>query len=133
MLKPLLKVVYTADDAVNKATQAVNLIRRRAGHTYMIPVPISIDNILKERRVELAMEGSIGMWDLIRRRQMHVLYNSYKHKILCPMLDLTTPKPTYFFNRDVSPTENLLTYLGSIGEYYLGIPGTGSNGLIPNN
>jgi hypothetical protein len=124
---------YNADDAVNKATQAVNLIRRRAGHTYMIPAPISLDNILKERRVELAMEGSIGMWDLIRRRQMHVLYNSYKHKILCPILDLTTPKPTYFFNRDVSPTENLLTYLGSIGEYYLGIPGTGSNGLIPNN
>ena len=49
------------------------------------------------------------------------------------MLDLTTTKPTYFFVRDVSPTENLLTYLGSIGEYYLGIPGTGSNGLVPNN
>jgi len=124
---------YTANDAVNLATQSVNIIRRRAGHTYMIPAPISLDNILKERRVEFAMESSIGMWDLIRRRQMQVLYNSYKHKILCPMLDLTTAKPTYFFVRDVSPTEGPLTYLGSIGEYYLGIPGTGSNGLIPNN
>jgi hypothetical protein len=124
---------YTADDAVNKATQAVNLIRKRAGHTFMIPAPISLDNILKERKVEFAMEGSISLWDMIRRRQMQVVYNSYRHKILCPMLDLTTPSPTYFFVRDVTPTEILLTYLGSIGEYYLGIPGTGSNGLIPNN
>jgi starch-binding outer membrane protein, SusD/RagB family len=124
---------YTADDAVDKATLAVNIIRKRAGHTFMIPAPISIENILKERRVEFALEGSIGMWDLIRRRQMATIYNSYTHKILCPMLDLTTSTPTYFFVRDVSPTENFLTYTGSTSEYYLGIPGTASNGLIPNN
>ncbi|MDP4238459.1 MAG: RagB/SusD family nutrient uptake outer membrane protein [Bacteroidota bacterium] len=124
---------YTTDDAVNKATIAVNIIRQRAGHTYMLPAPVSLENVIRERRVEFAMEGSINMWDLIRRRQLAATYNSFKHKILCPMLDLTTTKPSFFFVRDVSPTETLMTYLGSISEYYLGIPGTAANGLIPNN
>lgn len=124
---------YTADDAVNKATQAVNIIRKRAGHTFMLPAPVSLEDILKERRVEFALESSINMWDLIRRRQLATTYNSYKHRILCPMLDLTTSVPSYFFVRDVLSTETLLTYLGSVKDYYLGIPGTASNGLIPNN
>ena len=49
------------------------------------------------------------------------------------MLDLTTPTPTYFFVRDVQTLENKLTYIGTIGDYYLGIPGTSVNGLEPNN
>jgi hypothetical protein len=124
---------YTADDAVNKAALAVNNIRKRAGFTYMLPTPVSLDQILRERRVEFAIEGGIGLWDLIRRRQLSTTYYSYKHKILSPILDLTTTKPTYFFVRDVSPTEKLMTYSGVMGDYYLGIPGTATNGLIPNN
>jgi Mor family transcriptional regulator len=124
---------YTANNAVANATLAVNLIRKRAGFTYMLPAPVSLDNILRERRVEFALTDGLGLWDLIRRRQLSNLYNSYQHKILCPMLDLTTPTPTYFFIRDVAPTENKLIYIGTIGDYYLGIPGTSVNGLEPNN
>ena len=47
------------------AAQYLNALRKRAGHTDNIPA--TLDNILKERRIELAFEGH-RYWDLIRRQ-----------------------------------------------------------------
>nr|WP_294897532.1 RagB/SusD family nutrient uptake outer membrane protein [uncultured Pedobacter sp.] len=125
---------YTDNNAVALAAKAVNIIRQRAGFTYMLPTPVTIPQILRERRVEFAMEGSITLWDLIRRREYDDYYTSFKHKVLCPMLDLTTPTPSYFFVRDLhSKQSGVMIWNGTLKDYYFAIPGTGTNGLIPNN
>lgn len=125
---------YTDNNAVDLAAKAVNIIRQRAGFTYMLPTPVTIPQILRERRVEFGMEGSITLWDLIRRREYDDYYASFKHKVLCPMLDLTTPTPSYFFVRDThSKQGGVMIWNGTLKDYYLAIPGTNANGLIPNN
>ena len=126
---------YTEDGAQQKATDAVNMIRRRAGHTYMLPSPVTLEQIHRERRVEFAMEGSIVLWDMIRLREYHQVYTGFKHKVLCPMLDLTVSPPQYFFVRDNHGKQvNAMNWSGSqLNNYYLQIPGTGTNGLTPNN
>lgn len=125
---------YTDNNAVALATKAVNIVRERAGFTYMLPAPVTLDQVLRERRVEFAMENSLVLWDLVRRREYDDRYSSFKHKVLCPMLDLTTPTPTYFFVRDThSKQGGVMIWNGTLRDYYLPIPGTGSNGLIPNN
>lgn len=124
---------YTDNNAVELATKAVNIIRQRAGHTFMLPAPVTLAQVLRERRVEFAMEGSQVLWDLIRRREYAKYYTTFKHKVLCPMLDLTTPTPQYFFVRDLhSKQSSFMIWNGTLRDYYLGIPGTGANGLIPN-
>jgi hypothetical protein len=131
----VLESGYTANNAQALATKAVNIIRKRAGHTYEIP-SVTLAQVLRERRVEFGMENSYTLWDLIRRRQYHIIYNSFKHKVLCPVLDLTTTPVSYFFVRDISnKVSGTMTWGsgGDIRDYYLPIPGTGANGLIPNN
>lgn len=125
---------YTENNAMEMATKAVNIIRQRAGHTYMLPSPVTLSQVLRERRVEFAMEGSHVLWDLIRRREYHKAYASFKHKILCPMLDLTVKPAQYFFVRDLHAKQgSAMIWSGTLKDYYLPIPGTGSNGLTPNN
>ena len=108
----------------------LNALRKRAGHKDEIPA--TLDNILKERQVELAFEGQ-RYWDLIRRRDFHQVFNSTYRKILVPVLDLRENPPQYIFVRansylDVDAggrTFNPITY-------YLSIPGVATNKLIQN-
>jgi hypothetical protein len=108
----------------------LNALRKRAGHKDEIPA--TLDNILKERQVELAFEGQ-RYWDLIRRRDYHQVFNSTYRKILVPVLDLRENPPQYIFVRAYSyldvdaggRTFNPRTY-------YLSIPGIATNKLIQN-
>ncbi|WP_455609531.1 RagB/SusD family nutrient uptake outer membrane protein, partial [Bacteroides rodentium] len=55
-----------------KAAALLNALRHRAAHTDNIP--LTLENVLKERRVELAFEGK-RFWDMVRRRDNHIYYN----------------------------------------------------------
>ena len=125
---------YTENNAQQMATDAVNAIRRRAGHTYELPSPVTLEQIHRERRVEFAMEGAIVLWDMIRLREYAGTYKGFKHKVLCPMLDLTVDPPQYFYVRDSHAKQiNGMNWTGAeLTNYYLEIPGTGTNGLTPN-
>lgn len=113
------------------AKKYLNDIRRRAAH--MDEIPLTLENVLKERRVELAFEGQ-RYWDLVRRRDSHLVFNgSTVRKALVPILDLREDTPKYIFvrantyydNRDNGRRFNEKTY-------YLAIPGVESNHLIQN-
>jgi len=54
------------------AAEGLNIIRKRAAHTTNIP--LTIENVLRERRIELVYENK-RYWDLIRRREYHELFN----------------------------------------------------------
>jgi hypothetical protein len=109
------------------AATALNSIRRRAGHT--TDIPLTLDNVLRERRVELAFENK-RWWDLLRRRDFHVIFNNFVQKALIPVLDLRVSPPKYIFVRKDIIREIPLTFQGRY--YYNSIPGIGSNGLIQN-
>ena len=113
------------------AATYLNAIRKRAGHTDNIPA--TIDNIMKERRVELFFENH-RYWDLVRRREFHTMVSgAYKRQSLVPILDLRLNPPKYFAVR----TYNILDvstggYIWNTRAYYRPIPGTASNLLVQN-
>jgi hypothetical protein len=115
----------------NLAKKYLNEIRKRAGHTDEIPA--TIENILKERRIELAFEGH-RYWDLIRRRDYHSLFASgTRRQSLVPILDLREDNPMYIFVR----ANNYYDEKGGgvsfqQKSYYKGIPGVSTNNLIQN-
>jgi len=118
---------YTDGNAQEIARNALNATRRRAGHT--VDIPLTLENVLRERRVELAFENK-RWWDLIRRRDLHEVFNNHLYTALCPVLDLRVSPPKYIFirkyiTRGVSQTV-------SSQYYYMPIPGIGSNDLIQN-
>jgi hypothetical protein len=112
------------------AATYLNALRKRAGHTDNIPA--TIENILKERRVELAFEGS-RYWDLVRRRDFHTEFQSVRRKALVPIVDLRGATPQYIFVRannyydEVANGRNF-----QMMSYYKGIPGISSNRLTQN-
>lgn len=108
----------------------LNALRKRAGHTDEIPA--TLNNILKERQVELAFEGH-RYWDLIRRRTYHTVFNATNRKALVPVLDLRQNPPKYLFVRaytyfDVDRGGRTF----NPQSYYLSIPGVATNNLIQN-
>lgn len=112
------------------AAECLNKIRRRAGHTD--DIDLNLENVLKERRIELAFEGQ-RYWDLVRRRDYHLIFNgSNRRKSLLPILDLREDTPKYIFVR----AENMNDLKGSTifydRYYYRPIPGTTTNKLIQN-
>ncbi|MEN8155534.1 MAG: RagB/SusD family nutrient uptake outer membrane protein [Bacteroidota bacterium] len=107
------------------AEEVINDIRHRAAHT--TDIPLSLENVLRERRVELAFENK-RYWDLIRRREYHTAFFQTNRHSLVPILDLRTMK--YIFVRKVILNTNPHTFLEAW--YYKAIPGIGSNGLIQN-
>lgn len=112
------------------ATTLLNAVRKRAGHTD--EVPLTLENILKERRMELAFEGK-HYWDLIRRRDFHILFNSYKRASLVPILDLRENPPKYIFVRANNYyDENAGGRTFQPYMYYASIPGRNTNQLIQN-
>lgn len=116
----------TGDAAL--AAKALNDIRKRAAHT--TDIPLTSDNVQRERRVELAFENK-RFWDLIRRREYHTEFNNRLKHSLLPLQDLRAlPATKYIFVRVNVPNFNSQTFQPK--SYYRPIPGIGSNGLVQN-
>lgn len=114
-------------DAV-KAADALNDVRRRAGHT--ADIPLTVDNVMRERTVEQAFENK-RFWDLIRRREYHILFENTMVHALMPLLDLRAlPEIKYIFVRANAPNQPNRTFQRK--SYYRSIPGIGANGLVQN-
>lgn len=115
------------------ALAAINRIRRRAAFTgaglYLNSSQLTLENILRERRVELVYEN-FRYWDLIRRREFHTLFDKTYRHALVPILDLTGAEPKYIFVRQKVSHTNAETY--PTKGYYKEIPGTATNRLIQN-
>ncbi len=109
------------------ASEAINAIRRRAAHT--VDVPLTVDNVLRERQVELAFENK-RYWDLIRRRAYEEEFTNRRRHALFPILDLRSPDPQYIFVRENIPAMEAQNFIPRF--YYRAIPGIGGNGLIQN-
>ena len=113
------------------AENYLNALRRRAGHTDRIS--LTLESVLKERRVEMAFEGK-RFWDMNRRREFHPEFSNNRiRKALVPMLDLRGAEPKYVFAR--------VNYFGDETRggrtfqninYYRGIPNIATNGLVQN-
>ena len=108
-----------------KAGKAINDLRKRAAHTS--DIPLTLENVLRERRVERVFEGG-RYWDLVRRREYHVTFNNTRRTALVPVLDLRNMK--YIFVRQYVSRATGQTF--NARSYYKSIPGTGSNHLIQN-
>ncbi|MCU0456742.1 MAG: RagB/SusD family nutrient uptake outer membrane protein [Bacteroidales bacterium] len=112
------------------AAKCLNDIRKRAAHTDNIPLTVA--NVLKERRVEMIFENS-RYWDLIRRRDFHDRFDATRRFSLVPMIDLTVNPPKYIFMRVhnyYDDRANGLTFVER--RYYMSIPGVSGNMLIQN-
>ncbi|MCK5782357.1 MAG: RagB/SusD family nutrient uptake outer membrane protein, partial [Flavobacteriales bacterium] len=107
------------------AEKVINDIRKRAAHT--VDIPLTLENVYRERRVELTFENK-RIWDLVRRREYHTTFDAaYRHSLV-PVLDLRSMK--YIFLRKDAFHTNPRTYIDAW--YYKIIPGIGSNGLTQN-
>ena len=114
----------------NLAKTYLNAIRKRAGHTDEIAA--TIDNILKERRVEMVFEGT-RFWDLYRRREFHTVFNATKRYSLVPILDLRENPPKYVFLRVTNYYDQAIAgRTFDTRTYYGSIPGVATNNLIQN-
>ena len=112
------------------AAKLINDLRKRAAHKDNIP--LSIDNVQKERRIEMAFEG-LRVWDLVRRREYHELFDgNYQKKALVPLLDLREPTPKYVFLRITEYNNALSASRFQTNSYYSNIPGMGTNRLVGN-
>lgn len=123
-------VAESGQGDANAAARYLNDIRHRAAHKDNIP--LTVENVMKERRVELAFEGK-RYWDLIRRREMHTLYQNFMHGALVPVLDLRGSTPDYIFVRTnflKDEQANGVTF--NQISYYQSIPGVVTSGLVQN-
>ncbi|WP_215224696.1 RagB/SusD family nutrient uptake outer membrane protein [Echinicola shivajiensis] len=109
------------------AAKGLNDIRKRAGHT--VEVPLTIENLIRERRVELAFENK-RYWDLIRRREYEETFNNRRIHSLLPLLDLRMDNPQYIFVRTYTPNLEQRNFDPKF--YYRPIPGISGNGLVQN-
>lgn len=117
----------TAESEKGRAESALNATRFRAGHT--VKIPLTVENVQRERRVELAFENK-RRWDLLRRREFHSVFDHKTATALLPVLDLREDPPSYIFIRKYAIRAIPLTF--NRQWYYLAIPGTTNNGLIQN-
>ena len=128
-------VAESGQGNATKAKQALNDIRHRAAFTD--DIELTLENVLHERRVELAFEGDRS-YTLHRRREYlnnrsGVFYR--KHTVI-PVIDLRGDAPKYLMVRanvyhgdvDKSPAGLNVGLL----DYYSGIPNRSVNGFIPN-
>ncbi len=119
-------VVESGQGDFAKAKTAMNATRRRAGFT--TDIDLNIDNVLRERRVELAFENK-RYWDLSRRREIHEIFNNinYKHSLV-PVYDLTQMK-YIFVRKNLTGTQPPMFFEK---EYYKPIPGVEVSKLVQN-
>ena len=124
-------VVESGQGDATLARNYLNALRKRAGHTDEIP--LTLNNVLKERQVELAFEGH-RYWDLMRRREYHTTFAGTRRTALVPMIDLREGTPQYIFvrvNNYYDEFSNGRTFPAATG-YYQSIPGRNTNQLIEN-
>lgn len=123
--------VESGKGEASKAKKYLNALRHRAGHTD--DIPLTLANVLKERRVELTFEGQ-RYWDLMRRREFHKEFASNRIRMaLVPMIDLTGAEPKYVFVRAYQlPDENRNGCTFQTIDYYGGIPNASSDGQVNN-
>lgn len=110
-----------------EAHDALNAVRKRAGHT--VDIPLTSENVMRERTVELAFENK-RLWDLMRRREYHIEFNNRPKYALLPVLDLREGPPKYLFVRTTVANYNPQTFQAK--DYYRPIQGIGGNGLVQN-
>ncbi|MEN5087964.1 RagB/SusD family nutrient uptake outer membrane protein [Sphingobacterium faecium] len=118
---------YNQENAVSLATKAINDIRFRAGHT--VAIALNLENVLRERTVELAFENK-NYWDLIRRRTFHTTFKNKIKEALVPLIDLRGNKPQYIFVRKNVAGSNSQNFPEK--DYYRHIPNVAGNGVIQN-
>jgi len=112
------------------AANLINALRKRAGHTDKIPA--TLENILRERKVELAFEG-LRFWDMVRRRDFHIFFNTGRRHALLPIIDLREDDPKYIFVRaNFFPDETAGGRTFQPYRYYWSIPGVNTNKLTQN-
>lgn len=123
-------VVESGLGNANRAAELLNDLRERAGHTDEIP--LTLENVLLERRVELAFEGH-RYWDLVRRRTYHQVFDQTRRKALVPILDLREMPAKYIFVRanNISD-EEVEGRTFQTQYYYQPIPGRQTNNLVEN-
>lgn len=123
-------VVESGLGNANRAAELLNSLRKRAGHTDEIP--LTLENVLLERRVELAFEGH-RYWDLVRKRTYHQIFDQTRRKALVPILDLRESPAKYIFVRanNISD-EEVAGRTFQTQYYYQPIPGRQTNNLVEN-
>jgi len=113
-----------------KAKTALNATRKRAFH--QIEIDLTVDNVQRERTVELSFENKM-MWDLMRRRTYHTTFNNYRKHALKPIVDLTKGDPIqYIFVRGRITGQGGILRNFDERSYYQNIPGVSLNDLVPN-
>ena len=112
------------------AAKCLNDIRHRAAHKDNIP--LTVDNVIKERKIELFGEGR-AYWDEVRRRESHLMWTNTMRHVLIPMVDLRGGSPKYVFVRaNQIDDETAAGRLFQPVNYYLSIPGINVSGLTQN-
>jgi len=122
-------VVESGKGDKTKAAQYLNDLRHRAAH--QDDIPLTLENVLKERKVELFGEGQL-YWDSMRRREMHEIWNSSSRHGIMPVLDLRSGSPKYVFVRINQKNDETSPRTFDQQSYYLSIPGRDVNKLVNN-
>ena len=118
-----------------KAKQYLNDIRHRAAFTD--DIELTIENVLHERRVELAFENDLPYTLHRRRAYAYGAENGVRKHSLVPAVDLRGSEPKYIFIRanlyhnDVNRASNGL-YISDYRSYYGGIPNWEKNKIEKN-
>lgn len=118
---------YNENNAMQTAKDALNSIRKRAGHT--VEIELTPENVQRERLVELSFENK-RFWDLIRRREYHTMCSGSVMHALLPIADLRENPVKYIFVRAEIQRVSPFTFLEKM--YYHPIPGITVNGLVQN-
>ncbi len=117
------------------AKQCLNDVRHRAAFTD--DIDLTVENVLHERRVELAFENDLSYTMLRRRSYIYGAANGQRKHALVPTVDLRGNEPKYIFVRanvyhgDLYTSTNGL-YIGDYRSYYSGIPNFSKNKIDPN-
>lgn len=121
----------------NKAISYINDLRKRAflpDAGKVTESTFSIDRVMRERNVELALEPVL-VHDYFRRKEGSKVFNgNFRRSALVPMLDLRdkdgSGEPSWIFVRSKQLDQSGLIFYPSF--YYEQISGLEANGLIPN-
>ena len=117
------------------AKKCLNDVRHRAAFTD--DIDLTVENVLHERRVELAFENDLSYTLLRRRAYIFGAENGQRKHALVPVIDLRGSEPKYVFVRanvyhgDVYASSNGL-YIGDFRNYYSGIPNWDKNQIEKN-
>ncbi|SHF80467.1 Starch-binding associating with outer membrane [Mariniphaga anaerophila] len=110
------EAAFNIDDKKNEALIAINKIRDRAGAKLLTMDELTVDNIRRERRMELALESQ-NFWDIRRWRIADSEINNKQFTSLCPYY--VEDENKYIFTKE--KIGGNLTFQPK--NYYVKIPG----------